>query len=446
MQPFRRALLITLLAAGNGAAINAQSTTNDTLRLTLTDAWHRADTASRAIRIRRHNTMIASSEVKDLKMERFPEVGIAGSMEKATNIPIYDKGLLKPPSQHEVIHTLYRVGTDFNLNIYNGNKLNLSIASAGVEKDIADIQEDESISTAYKDVAALYLELQKSFEYRQLVQDAILERKEQLREINDFFTHGIKLKNDVLRVELEVSRQEQLLLEINNDITLLSQRMNILIGLPDDYPLKPASENLYEMPSIPMYEDCLAQAAQHAFPLLISAKETTLSELNLKKVKANTSVKLNMYGEFYYANPQIFLYPYNPYWYSLGIAGVKASLPLSAFYHNIHKVGKAKIELEKEEEKHKDTEDRLRKDVKEGYLRYKEAVERLDVTEVNVARAEENARIVRNSYFNQAVLITELLDAELQLLQAKFDKVAAAVTAKNKYYQLENSMGILTEL
>jgi hypothetical protein len=44
------------------------------------------------------------------------------------------------------------------------------------------------------------------------------------------------------------------------------------------------------------------------------------------------------------------------------------------------------------------------------------------------------------------LLITDLLDAELQLLQSKFDIVAAAVTAKYKFYQLQNSIGTLTGL
>ena len=73
-------------------------------------------------------TGIAEEEIKDAQAERYPELGIKGSAEKATNIPIYENGLFSKPAQHEVIHTLYRLGADMYLNLYNGNRLNLKIA------------------------------------------------------------------------------------------------------------------------------------------------------------------------------------------------------------------------------------------------------------------------------------------------------------------------------
>lgn len=446
MQFRNRIALLTVVAAAHASVSIGQVLISDTLQLTLADAWHRADTASKVISIQRFNTLSKAAEKKDLEIERYPEVGVAGSIEKATNIPIYDNGLLNKPSQHEVIHTLYRVGADFNLNIYNGNRLNLRIASAGIEKDIAGIEESQTASAQYLRVANIYLELQKSFVFQRLINDAIAEREAQLTEIKEFYKNGVKLKNDVLRVELDLSKQRQLLLEINNDIKLLTQSLNIIIGLPDDRPVKPDPLDIAKMPTVPTYEDCLTQGRIKAYPYLISGEKVKLSELEVKQIKSNQSVKVNMYGEFYYANPQIFLYPYNPYWYSLGIAGVKASFPISSLYHNMYKMKKAKIEVEKEEEEHKNIDDALRKEIKEGYLRYEEAIDRIGVRRTDVSRAEENERIVKENYFNQTLLITDLLDAELQLLQSKFDIVAAAVTAKYKFYQLQNSIGTLTGL
>jgi len=446
MQFLKRIALMIALSAGCANISVGQELVLDTLQLTLADAWHRADTASKAIKIQRFNALSKTAEKKDLEIERYPEVGVAGSIEKATNIPIYDEGLLNKPSQHEVIHTLYRVGADFNLNIYNGNKLNLRIASAGVEQNIAGIEESQMTSSQYLRVASIYLELQKSFVFQTLIKEAIAEREAQLTEIKEFYKNGVKLKNDVLRVELDLSKQRQILLEINNDIKLLTQSLNIIIGLPDERAIKPDALDIAKMPTVPSYEDCLTQGRIKAYPYLISGEKVKLSELEVKQIKSNQSVKVNMYGEFYYANPQIFLYPYNPYWYSLGIAGVKASFPISSLYHNLYKMKKAKIELEKEEEQHKNTDDVLRKEIKEGYLRYEEAIERISVRRTDVSRAEENERIVKENYFNQTLLITDLLDAELQSLQSKFDIVSAAVVAKYKFYQLQNSIGTLTAL
>ena len=79
-----------------------------------------------------------------------------------------------------------------------------------------------------------------------------------------------------------------------------------------------------------------------------------------------------MSGEFYLANPQIFLYPYSPSNYTLGIFGVRASIPLSELFINKPKVSVAKLNLEKEELEHHHTDDKIREQVYENYLRFKD--------------------------------------------------------------------------
>ncbi len=92
---------------------------------------------------------------------------------------------------------------------------------------------------------------------------------------------------------------------------------------------------------------------------------------------------------------------------------------------------------------HSDTEDNVRKQLKEAYLRYKEALIGIDVARVNVEQAKENYRIVNNTYFNQSSLITDLLDASVQLLQTRFDLATAEMAASLQYYQLQNVVGNL---
>lgn len=416
---------------------------SDTLRLSLNDVWHRADEYSRDIKIRKTAVGVSSEEIKDAKAERLPEWNVAGSLEKATNIPIYENGIFHTPVQHEVIHTLYKAGTDFYLNIYNGNKLNLKIKEGKMLNVIATIRKDQTISDTRYKAAALYLDLQKSIIFRDLMIHDIADQEKQLMEIKELHKNGVVLKSDVLRVEMELSRRKMTLVEIRNDILIANQKLNILIGEPDDRIVHPVDVFNPFHNVVQTYEGYLGDAMHHSFPFQISEKQTELSQINLSKVKANVRPKIGMYGEFYFANPQIFLYPYNPYWYSLGIAGVKASFPLSSLYHNVHKVRAAKLELEKEEEIHKDTEDKVRQQVLEAFLRYKEALLQIDVAKVNLEHAVENERIIKNTYFNQTSLVTDLLDANVQELQSRFELAAAQIMAQNKFYLLQNVTGIL---
>jgi outer membrane protein TolC len=415
----------------------------DTLRMSLEEAWQKAEAHSRQIEITQKSVRIADEEVEDTKRERLPEVGITGSAEKASNMSVYEKGIFAPATQqHEIIHTLYKVGTDFYLNIYNGNKLNLRIEENKLLQKIAGIKKEEAVSNIRYKTSALYLDLQKSLIFRDLITKDIADQEKQLKEIMAMQKNGTVLKSDVLRVQLDLSKRKMTLVTIENDILIATQKLNIIIGEPDNRIIQPA---VFEPGLIAKddYNTYLATALEHSFSYHISEQQTELSKTNLKKVKANVLPKVGMYGDFWYANPQIFLFPYNPAWYSLGVTGIKVSMPLSEFYHNTHKVRAAKLELEKEEVMHHDTEDKVRQQVWEAYLRYKESLVQIQVATDNVAQAEENARIIKNNYFKQTALITDLLDADVQLLRTRFELATARIMAQDKYYLLQNIIGVL---
>jgi len=416
---------------------------NDTLIISLSDVWLKADEHSREIEIAKKEVEIRNEEILDTRLEVLPELAINGSAEKATNIPIYNNGLFHTPTQHEIIHTIYKVSGDFFLNIYNGNRLNLKIKETKVLCQLSSIQRDQTIANVRYESAKLYLELQKSYVFLHLVEKDIIDQEKQVEEIRAFNKNGVSLKNDVFRIELDLSRRKLLLLQIQNDILIANQKLNIIIGEPDDLKLIPQEFFNPNINHLPSYEECLQIAEHHSFQYHISEQKTELSKINLSQIKANYRPQIALTGEFYYSNPQIFLFPYNPYWYSLGLVGIKVSYPLSSVYHNLHKKRAAIFEVEKEEEAHHQTADSVRQQVNEAYLRYKESLIKIEVATVNVKQAVENARIIKNAYFNQTVLVTDLLDADVQVLQTEFELESAKIEAQINYYLLQNVLGII---
>jgi outer membrane protein TolC len=414
-----------------------------TLNLSLSEVWQLVDVNSKAIQMQRLQVEKSEQEVRDAHAERLPEFKVAGNIEKATNIPMYEHGLFNEPTQHEVIHTLYRIGSDFYLNLYNGGKTNLKILEEEIHHKIAIEKQNLTISEIKLLAAAYYLDLQKSLIFKELMIKDIADQEKQLAEIKELLKHGVVLKSDVLRVELKLSDQKMTLVKIENDIELANQRLNILIGEPDERPVVPIEKSDPEKLLLNSYEAYLLEARERSYEYRISEQETHLRKIQLKSVKANVAPKIGLTGDIYFANPQIFLYPYSPNPYTLGIGAIRASFPISAFYHNKHKQKAAELALEKQETEHHDTDDQVRKQVKEAYLRYKEDLIRIGVAKVSVEQAAENLRIVSHTYFRQAALVTDLLDADVQLLQTRFDLAASQIAARLQYYKLQHILGNL---
>lgn len=416
---------------------------NGALPLRMDEVWERALIYSKKIQLSAFEENISEVEIREAQVERLPEISFKGNIEHASNMAIYDQGMLEKPSQHEIIHVLYRAGADAYLNIYNGNKLNLTIDKRQILHEIAKEQKDLTTSEIKLQAASYYLSLQRSLIYKELMIKDIANQEKQLKEIQELLKNGVVLKSDELRVQLKLSNQKMLLVTIDNDIAIATQKLNIIIGYPDTLRTNPIEYINPGMLQLKTYELYLEEAMEHAYDYRISEKAVELTQVQMKYVRSNIQPKIGLYADYYLANPQIFLFPYAPYNYTLGIFGLKASIPLSELYMNRPKNKIALMHYHKEELEHHHTEDEIRKKVYENFLRFKEALIRIDVTKVNVEQATENARIVDNNYFNQTSLITDLLDANIQLIQSQFEYESAKLQAQLTYYHLQHIIGIL---
>lgn len=422
---------------------NAQQADNK-MPLSLSQIWDRVAANSKVLQIQELKVQRSAEGIKDAKAERLPEISASGEYSKITNLPIYNNGLFHTPDQFEgLIHTSYSFGGDAYFNLYNGGRVKTKIAEEKKENEIALEQKNLTTEEIKLRATAYYLDLQRSRIFKDLLLKDIATQEKQLAEIQQLLKNGVVLKSDVLRGTLKLSRQKMALVQLDNDILIANQKLNILTGLPDDTVIEPEDGEKAELPVLKPYTAYLGDAMENSHAYKISQKETELSRMNIKSVKANGALKLGLYSNYKYTYPQILIFPYSVALYGLGFNGIRASYPVSALYQNRHKVKAAEIQYRQQEVEHSDTEDRIRQEVNEAFLRYKEALTRIDVAKENINQATENLRIVNNTYFNQLSLITDLLDADTQLLQTRFDYAAARIAAQLQYYQLQKAIGNL---
>ena len=434
-------VLAVCFAAGTKAQEKLDST-SPAIQLSLGEVWNKAEAYNKQIQMQQMSVEASKEEIKDAKAERLPDITATAEFARVTNMPLYEHGLFKAPTQFPVLHNYYRVGGDAYFNIYNGKKTATNIAVSETANQIAAEQKKLTTSEIKLRASTFFLDLQRSIVFKNLLLSHIADQEKQLSQIRQLQKNGVVLKTDVLRAELELSRQRLSLTQIENDIAIARQKLNIVIGQPDSLNLVPLADTGASF-SLKSYEDYLADAMSHSYQYRISEKQTELRRLQLQNAKTNVLPRVGLFANYAYTYPEIQFYPYAPYLYGLGMYGVRATLPISGLYHNKHKVKAAEIEYKRQELEHADTEDAIRQQVKEAYLRYKEAVNRIDVAKTNIQQATENLRIVRNTYFNQLSLLTDLLDADTQVLQTRFDYAAAQIAAQLQYYQLQKAIGNL---
>ncbi|MCC9138333.1 TolC family protein [Pontibacter silvestris] len=424
--------------------VQAQDTPQNEQHLTLEEAWKKAEDNNKKLQMQLLKVQASEEYVKDAHAERLPELSAGAEYARISNMPVFESGLFHEAVQPPVIHKTYGVEAEAYLNLYNGHKTRTHIEAEEVAHQLVEEQKDMTASEIKLRVAAIYLDLQRNIVFKDLIEKNIQESQKRLEQINELHKNGVVLKSDQLRAELQLSKQQMTLVEIKNNIELANQKLNIMIGLPETVQIKPEDESdATDLAVTGGYEAYLNEALNEAHELKVSRKETELSELHLKAVQAGNKPKLGLFGHYGYSYPQIFLYPYTDAGYAIGQAGVKLSYPISSLYHNKHKEAAATIDLQRRALAHSDAEDKVRQDVKEAFVRYQESNKRVEVAELNIKQATESYRIVNNTYFNQLALLTDLLDADTQLLQSRFELASAQIATQLKYYQLLNTIGKL---
>ena len=412
--------------------------------LTIKQVWKLADSSNKKLQTQGLNVQATAAHIGASKSERLPEVAAQGTYAHVFPLPIYENGLFHTPGQFEVVPTYYKVGADAYMNLYNGGKTNNEIAAAKVENELSRVQLNQGKQEIHYTAAVYFYDVYRNSSYKILLEQDIREREKQLAEINQLYKNGTILKSDVLRAALRLSKQQMLLTEIENSIKIAKQRLNILIGRPDNTDLNPQiSDSETDAIALKKIDDYFNDAKISSYKLQISEKEQQLTKLKLKQARSNILPTLGFFAEYAYAYPQIQFYPYSLSLYSNGMAGLRLKIPISSWYTNQHKVKEAEIRLHQQAVEDEDVKDHIRQEVQENYIRYKESLQRITLAEENIKQATESYRIVQHTYFNQLSLLTDLLDSETQLLQSKFELTTARVNAKIQYYQLQKAVGNL---
>ncbi|MBC9933179.1 TolC family protein [Chitinophaga qingshengii] len=398
--------------------------------MTLTAVWEQAEAGNRQIRLQQQELAGSKEKVLAVRDTRLPALTVDGVYSRLANMPLYVDGILHAPQQFPVSHEHYSAGSNLYLNLYNGGQTNREISMAQTEQDISNDRLQQSIAETRYQSALHFLELYRHHQFKTLLEQDIHASELQLTEIQQLYKNGLVLKSDVLREEVKIANQRLSLTEIINQIAISTQRLNYLMGRPDTSALYP----IVELPQ-------LAGAApdtssQQAIEYKLAQKNIGLGALRLDQVKAAPLPKVGFFAEYHYTYPQTAFYPYSRVPWSWGQTGVSVSLPLSAFYVNRHKTREAHMAWQRLQTVAASIQDKLRQDIHASWLHYQEAVQQTIVARNNLAHATESLRILRSSYFNQQSLFSDLLDAETQLLQSKFNLTTALVKVQVQHYQL----------
>lgn len=386
---------------------------------------------------------ISKENIKETKELRLPEIDFNTSYSRVTNLTEFKGGFLKDKEVTHTIPEMYNIGTVIKVPLYAGNKINNAIEIANQESKIALVKSEKTESDIQLEVIATYLGIQKMMELQKIIEENIKEEQSRLKEVQSLKNHGTITKNEVLRAELQLSDRELNALTNSKNIKIALHDLKTILQLPEEQEITiDPTASLNENTSLDNYNFYLNNTLQNE-EMRIANQEIEVKETELKLAKGNYYPTINFFGDYNLKYPNYMFFPPNPYLYSLGQVGIEATFSLSGLYKNKTKVHIANSKVEWQKTQSEIVKNKVQDELFKNHTQYQEIVEKIVVVDKALELATENYRIVKLKYLNQLVLITEMVDADNALLQAKFNKIATRIDAEMKHYELLHTAGLL---
>lgn len=328
--------------------------------------------------------------------------------------------------------------------VYGGGKLKYAKESTKLLADVARLDADKNKEEITYAVINTYYSLYKVAQSRKVVDQNLESIAAQIKQAKRFFEQGIVTKNDVLRFQLQQANITLSQMDIESNRKIINYNLDILLGLPEDTEIKIADPNagLKSVGSLSEYIDLAMANRQEIKQLDVQNK---VADYNIKTIKANTLPTVGVGANLYYINPSgSFVPPVNQYLLPVTI-GATVSWNIGNLWTNKNKVSEARIQQSAITVQKDILTDQVKTDINKNFQTYQVAVNKIQVLETSIAQATENDKLLASKYKNNVASVTDRIDAETLLYQAKINLEIAKADAGLAYYTLLKSTGKITQ-
>jgi len=282
------------------------------------------------------------------------------------------------------------------------------------------------------------INLYKAYQAIVLVKENLATSQQRVKDLTNLEKNGLLARNDLMKAELQSSNIELSLLDAESNYKIASVNMDLMMGLPEQTELVPDRSGLALPTTVKTLDEYEQDALQNRKDVTAISYRKKAATTGIKTAKSDYYPSIGFTGGYIAADIPSFVSITNVI--NIGI-GVKYDL--ASLWKTKTKVQQAKIKEQQLQLNEEMMTDNVRMQINQAYQAYLVSVKKIQVYEKAVLQAEENYRITKNKFDNSLTTTTELLDADVALLQTKLsvtNSKADSFLAYNKLLQVTGSI------
>jgi len=394
---------------------------------------------NKTLKLNKAKIEAASASVKEAYEKKLPEASVSGSY---LYLPFQPNITMKNgsdssgggPNVNQVVYGMASV----SVPVYTGGKLKYGIESAKYLEQAVKLDADHDKELITLNVVNACINLYKAHVAISLVKENLGQAQQRIKDFTSLEKNGLLARNDLMKAELQASNVELALLDAETNYKLACVNMNLMMGLPEQTELIPDRAGLALPTSIKTFEDYEADALKNRKDVSALTYREKAADLGIKTAKANYYPSIALTGGYVAADIPGLLSITNAV--NIGV-GIKYNL--ASLWKTKTTIQQATLKVQEVKLNEEQLSDNIKLQVNQAYQAYLLSQKKIQVYEKSVLQAEENYRITKNKYDNALATTTELLDADVALLQTRLSVTNAkadSFLAYNKLLQVTGSI------
>ncbi len=376
-------------------------------------------------------------KVQSAKNNRLPDISLSGQymhLFTTTNVDIKlpmqtsGGGMAVEPNQ------LLLGQASASVPVFAGFKIKNAIKNSELMVDLSNLQVEATKENVIWQAINFYFGLYKTQRSIDVLNENLVRANQRVKDFQNFLDNGIIARNDLLRAKLQASNVQIAIDEAKTQYQNINYRLNLLTGQEEN--------KMVHVDEVETLKTLHQNTADYT-------NRTDIKSYDLKNQIADNQIKIAKAA--YY--PQIAV---SAGYIAMDLnkvatitnatnVGVGLKYDLSSLYKNKTEVEIAKAQKLENELQKETTIDQAKVEVNEAYQKYDLAKKKNSVYKEAVEQANENYRIVKDKHDNGLSDTNDLLEADVQQLQAKINQVVGEADEQLAIYEYYFTTGILLE-
>ena len=337
------------------------------------------------------------------------------------------------------VRTVWMGGIQVEQPIFMGGKILAAYRMATLGKQMAQLNENLTATEVILETDQAYALMVKAQEMNKVAESYHAVLQELMKNVQSAYKHGLKSKNDVLKVQVKLNESELSIRKAENALRLANMNLCHLIG-------KPLTETLQISDDFPVIEQALETqindiTARPEYSLL--NKQVDMAKQQVKLSRSELLPQVGIRGSYDYihglkVNEQT-LFDKGNFSVMLNV-----TIPLFHFGERINKVRASKAQLEQVRMEQADLNEKMLLELTQAANNLDEAKLQTALADRSLEQADENRRISKGEYEAGLEPLSDHLEAQALWQQAYETKVDAHFQLYLSYVKYLKAAGILT--